>query len=59
MTKKIVGVASGLILAFGMSALLLVWLDRGEGAGITGLLFMVGIGAGIVTVVVGALSRGD
>ena len=57
MTGKLVTVLGGLILAIGMGVLLLVWLDRGEGAGITGFLFMVGVAAGIGVVVIGALMR--
>lgn len=56
MRKRLVSVIGGLVLALGMGVLLLVWLDRGEGAGITGFLFMVGIAAGIAVVVVGAVS---
>lgn len=55
MGQRLVRVLSGLVLALGMGVLLLVWLDRGEGAGVTGFLFMVGVAAGIAVVAIGAL----
>lgn len=55
MTGRLVTVLGGLVLAIGMGVLLLVWLDQGEGAGITGFLFMAGVAAGIAVVVIGAL----
>lgn len=44
----------GLLLSLGMGALLLFWLDQGEGSGITGFLFMFGMLAGIGVVWKGA-----
>lgn len=55
MTGRLVTVLGGLLLAVGMGVLLLIWLDRGEGAGVTGFLFMIGVAAGIGVVVLGAL----
>ena len=57
MGQRLVAVIGGLVLALGMGVLLLFWVDRGEGAGVTGFLYMVGIAAGIVSVLVGALRR--
>lgn len=44
----------GLLLSLGMGGLLLYWLQLGEGAGITGFLFMFGMLAGIGVVWKGA-----
>ena len=57
MGQRLVAVVGGLVLALGMGVLLLFWLDRGEGAGVTGFLFMVGIAAGIIVVFIGATRR--
>lgn len=57
MTERVVTMLGGLGLAIGMGVLLLVWLDRGEGAGITGFLFMLGVAAGIAVVIIGAMMR--
>lgn len=55
MGQRIVSVVGGLVLALGMGVLLLEWLDRGEGAGITGLLFTFGVAAGVAVVVLGVV----
>ena len=55
MMKSSVGtMIVGLLLSLGMGALLLYWLQLGEGAGVTGFLFMFGMVAGIGVVWKGA-----
>ncbi|MFZ0013696.1 MAG: hypothetical protein WAL25_06210 [Acidimicrobiia bacterium] len=56
MAHRTVSMIIGLVLALGMGALLLVWLNLNEGSGIVGLLFIFGVAAGVVVVVAGALS---
>ena len=57
MGRSAVTMIVGLLLALGMGWMLLVWLERGEGAGITGLLFIFGVLAGIAIVWVGATNQ--
>jgi hypothetical protein len=57
MDRKSMIMIVGLILALGMGALLLVWLNLNEGSGVVGLLFIFGVFAGIVVVVSAALSK--
>ena len=59
MGHRIATMILGLILALGMGALLLAWLNMNEGSGFVGLLFVFGVMAGPVALLAGALSGSD
>ena len=56
MGHRMASMIVGLILALGMGALLLVWLNMNEGSGFVGLVFILGSVGGIVIAVAGALA---
>ena len=59
MKNNVATMLVGLLLALGMGVLLLYWLDQGEGAGITGFLFIIGVIVGLGVVWRGATGNSE